>query len=560
MKKYLKKISAVLMAAIMMLAMCTVGVFADQTYPKPTDTNTITVNNVEEGATVKAYHIVKAQYVDGIGFEKYAAIDGTNIQDPVAPTAAEIQDIAARISNGTFTSDEFNTTELTYNAETGSYTADVTAGYWLILVTGGDASKVYNPMIAGVYYSVSGSDNTMASDPIDASKKWELLPGTAYDKSVDVSVDKTIIGGTGKTTTGSDSTKGDDVAIGDYINYSIEGTIPSYTTAYKKAVYKITDKTSDGLKIQASSDDYPIIVKVGNQVVSATEVKEEGTVTNYTVTVEDHQMIIDFNSDFVLAHTGQSVVVTYYAQLTDDAVTNFDANTNTVKITYTNGPTINEDGTTPTTDTPEDKTYHYTFEIDGSLYGEGTIEGDKITTELTKTGTKSTATKYTDTEYGPLSEAEFSLTMLDSEGNKTDKVYTSKSDSKGQLNFKGLDAGKYVLKETKAPAPYSLNAAEIPVEITASYNEDGTLANYNVIIGESGNSKTFTYTATYTKTGITKIESNQADGSTYEFKNTPISELPSTGGIGTYIFTIAGIAIMAIAAGLIVVSRKRRNS
>ena len=550
MKKYLKKISAVLMAAIMMLAMCTVGAFADETYPKPSDTNTITVKNVEEGATVTAYHIVKAQYVDGIGFEKYAAIDGTNIQDPIAPTAAEIQDIAARISDGSFTSDEFDPQVLTYDAETGNYTANVRAGYWLILVTGGNASKVYNPMIAGVYYSVSGSDNTMASDPIDASKKWQLLPGTAYDKSVDVSVEKTIIGGTGKTTTGSDSAKGDDVAVGDYVNYSIEGTIPSYTKAYTKAVYKITDTTSNGLVLQ-DSDDYPITVKVGNDVVPA---------DNYDLTVEDHKMVIDFDSDFVLAHAGQAVVVTYYAQLTDDAVTNFDANTNTAKITYSNGPTVDEDGNTPTTDTPEDKTYHYTFEIDGSLYGEGTIEGDKITTEITKTGTKSTATKYTETEYGPLSEAEFSLTMLDSEGNKTDKVYTSKSDSNGQLNFKGLDAGKYILKETKAPAPYSLNAAEIPVEITASYNEDGTLANYNIIIGETGNAKTFTYTATYTEKGITKIESAQADGSTYEFKNTPISELPSTGGIGTYIFTIAGIAIMAIAAGLIIVSRKRRNS
>ncbi len=552
MKKYLKKISAVLMAAIMMLAMCAVSAFADgDSYPKPTDTNTITVNNVEAGATVKAYHIVKAQYIDGIGFEKYVAISGTNISDPVAPTAAEIQDIAARISDGRFISDEFDTTTLTYDAETGSYTANVTAGYWLILVTGGNASKVYNPMIAGVYYSVSGSDNTMVSQPIDASDKWSILPGTAYDKSVDVSVEKTIIGGTGKTTTGTISDKGDDVAIGDHINYSIEGTIPAYTSAYTKAVYKITDTTSDGIKLLPSSDDYPITVKVGNEAVAA---------TNYTLTVEDHKMVIDFDSDFVLAHAGQAVVVTYYAQLTENAGTNFDANINTVKVTYSNGPTVDEEGNTPTTDTPEDKTYHYTFEISGSLYGKGSVEGDKITNEITKTGTKSTATKYTDTEYGPLSGAEFSLTMLDAKGNKTDKVYTSTSDANGQLNFKGLDAGSYVLEETKAPSPYSLNAADIPVKITAAYNEDGTLNNYNITIGEDGNSKSFTYTATYTEEGITKIESSQADKSTFEFKNTPISELPSTGGIGTYIFTIAGIAIMAIAAGLIIVSRKRRNS
>ena len=43
------------------------------------------------------------------------------------------------------------------------------------------------------------------------------------------------------------------------------------------------------------------------------------------------------------------------------------------------------------------------------------------------------------------------------------------------------------------------------------------------------------------------------------FVNTKLSALPSTGGIGTTIFTIAGCAIMIAAAGFFFASRKKAN-
>ena len=44
-----------------------------------------------------------------------------------------------------------------------------------------------------------------------------------------------------------------------------------------------------------------------------------------------------------------------------------------------------------------------------------------------------------------------------------------------------------------------------------------------------------------------------------EVENKTGTELPSTGGIGTTIFIIAGIALMALAAGLLI-AKKRRSS
>ena len=39
--------------------------------------------------------------------------------------------------------------------------------------------------------------------------------------------------------------------------------------------------------------------------------------------------------------------------------------------------------------------------------------------------------------------------------------------------------------------------------------------------------------------------------------NTKLSTLPGTGGIGTTIFTVGGCAIMVVAAGLFIASRKK---
>ena len=65
MKNLFKKIGALLMAAVMVLSMCT-AVFAAQE-PTAADTATITVNNVEAGLTVTAYQITKAKYEAGKG-------------------------------------------------------------------------------------------------------------------------------------------------------------------------------------------------------------------------------------------------------------------------------------------------------------------------------------------------------------------------------------------------------------------------------------------------------------------------------------------------------------
>lgn len=112
---------------------------------------------------------------------------------------------------------------------------------------------------------------------------------------------------------------------------------------------------------------------------------------------------------------------------------------------------------------------------------------------------------------------EYKVALEGEDGATTTLVATE-----GTLKVTGLDEGKYEFKETKAPTGYKVKPENKKFEITANEKEEVTV-----------------------DAGL--------------FTNTKLSALPSTGGIGTTIFTIAGCLIMVTAAGLFFASRKKAN-
>lgn len=464
--KKMRKIFAVLLTLAMVLAM-SITAFADGNAPSDADTATITVTGIEDGATVKAYRIVEPQY-NGNGLYGYKVVAPYSIADTTnfVPTFAEITTIAKQVSGKAI--------DLTRN-ETNGYSATVGAGEYIVIIE--STNYTYNPVVVSAAYANANNKESLANGTIDATGNWTLKDGKAAAKSSKVEINKTV--------------SQPDAAVGDEVDYTITGTIPSYGAQFENPVYKITDTIKNA---KYASD---INVTIGGKKAVAD--------TDYTITggtASDNGFEITFTNVgkyYDKSESDRAVVVTYKAEILASAIST-DPATNTAKLTYSNKPNETKDAT-------EKKTYTYTFELDD---------------EFTKVDENGDA----------LDNCTFTLTNT-----VTKKVYTCTTEKdkngKAKIHFEGLDAGTYELVETVAKEGYSINNTKYTVIITPEYNNDGTLKN-----------KTITIDGKEQKV---------------EVKNTKLSSLPSTGGIGTTIFTIAGCLIMVAAAGLFFASRKRTN-
>lgn len=510
MKKYLKKISALLMAAIMVLSMCTAVFAAGETAPVPKDGDSakVTISGLEDGVNIKAYQIVDGVYGENgegfIGF-KWTELSGktgdvfTNDgkgNDILNLSQTDLTTIVGNIND--------STTYKGFQLDSDNKSKEaLEVGTWLLLVSGG--KKVYNPMVVSVYYATD--DGTVTGGLLNAGdKKWDLVGGVAYAKETDITIDKVA--------------NKDTAAHGEDVNFTITGVIPSYSSQYTTNVtYKITD-TLTNLKLK----DTTPVVKLAGTAVDASKYDYKTTTTGFE---------ISFHSDYIkslanLTDTQRTVTVTYTATVKTDATT-WNPAKNKAHVDYTNNP----DGSTTGKET-ETKTY--TFDIDG---------------QILKVGEDGTT---------PLPGATFTLYKDYDATGKTvsNEIASYKTLEAGKIIFKGLAEGTYYLKETEAPASYTLNTTIYEITITPKYteatknNEEGKkeLESYSVTVKEAG-STAEGETGTYTEGSvISKL---------IDIQNTKVGQLPSTGGMGTYIFTIAGVVLMACAAGAFIISRKKSS-
>lgn len=151
------------------------------------------------------------------------------------------------------------------------------------------------------------------------------------------------------------------------------------------------------------------------------------------------------------------------------------------------------------------------------------------------------------------------------EGSTTHITETLEVDANGELVFRGLAAGTYTITEIKAPNGYNMLTAPIGVVISCEYvkGADGLpsakwTAKYAQMVQEGG--EYVLPIETDTNNPYKPIDFDGVQGMFVELKieNSTGALLPSTGGIGTTIFYVAG-SILVLAAVVLLVTKKRMS-
>lgn len=532
-----KKVLAMLMASAMIMGTTVTAFAVEGTAPSEDDYKTATVSNVETGATVTAYQVVDAVYND-YGFIGYDVVkDATtkanlvDIDEPTKPTSSEIATIADKINSVPSFASQLTQKTMTDTDGDGTYTADLEAGYWLVLVrtTGTTSTNIYNPILVGVNYSKGGNNNDLYSDPVGANESWTLVTKGAWAKSSEIPFTKT-----------ADSETED---LGDDVSYTIATTVPSYGPEYKTVTFEISDSLT-GLEL--TDDEIEVINVNGAGIEDDEPISNEVYSIDYTIADDGETKTgfeVAFSSDWIKLNGGTKIEIRYTATLTNDALMNEDAHTNDATLKYTNNP-----GTT--TGEKKDTEKVYTFDIDGEITGDilkKVQPGEDANTKTALKDAQFTLYKTYDEKTGEVSEPYRNA-------NHT-STPTAISDANGKIQIKGLAAGTYYLKETQAPNEFTLNNTVYKIEINPTFNGE-ELESWDVNVTDMT-------TGDKAENGFTVSGGNataEQDNQITEIMNTKISSLPSTGGIGTTIFTIGGCAIMVTAAGLYFATRKKEQN
>lgn len=488
--KMLKGLVAVFAAAAMALTLAPTAFAADAT-----TTYKLTLTGTSTGHTYEAYQIFTGDLSTNTDGKKVLSNVqwGTGVTYTGTESAA---DVAKALGDGTMSIETLEgKLKLTKPVKTVESSKD---------------STEINGLAAG-YYLVKDEDGTQANKS-DAYTKFivQVVGDTDVKIKSDVpTVEKKVKDTNDSTGTTSDWQDSADADINDEVQYQITGTMPSNIADYTTYKYVFTDTMSKGLTYTAKN----ATIKIGDTDVTGSftenvDNKTDGT-TVVTWTCDNLKGIKDVTID---ANT--KVVVTYSAQLNENAVIGAAGNPNKVDLTFSNNP--NKGGEGETGKTPEDKNIVFTYK---------------------------TVVNKVDQDGKSLAGAGFKLQK------KVNGVYTDvKSFTAGDdtiFTFTGLDDGDYKLSETTTPAGYNTIA---PIEFTISAKHD-TESDDPKLIELSGN----------VTSGEAKFAADKDAGSlTTDVVNKSGSTLPSTGGMGTTVLYVAGAAIV-VAAGIGLALRRNKR-
>lgn len=575
MKKLVSRFMAVLMAMTMILSMSMTAFAADA--PK----GTLTVNNTVAGKTLDLYQIFTAtKNGDNVAYTLNSAYEGffqSKISDASTLTGEALSEKAYAYvkdqvgtdgSNGAaFAKDIMgwilgNTTTVEATHTTATTGADTTVisglayGYYVVYPLGATDTSTApgNETVKSVasLVSVTGDDATvnMKSNYPTVDKK--IIPaqsgsgitvGAIVDASWDGSHQMELDDENNPEDTiaphsESDEKKAGDFGIGDTVTYQLTSKVPDMT-GYNSYTFKFSDTLSKGLDLKEV-----LSVKVGNTTLTA---KKSGTNT-YALAYDQAKRTLTVTlNDFYTSYknrTGETITVVYTATLNKDAVIGMNPNTNKAVVEYSNDPTTGGTGTSEPS-IVDVHTFDFTIfkyylknetktalaNAEFELYkANGEVAGAKVNIKKVEEGKYRVATPE----------------EIATEGFRSDVIV---SGTNGKVLVKGLDAGTYYLRETKAPEGYNKLLSDIKVEIKPVYDETtGKLTSYSV---------DYTYNG---KTTNGAAITNKTDSPEVAVENKTGAQLPSTGSKGALMVTLAGIVLFGALTASKAFGKKKANN
>ena len=513
--KRMKRIMALMLAAIMMMAMSVTAFAAGGA----TGTHTLTVNvkstepaqdlkgqtinlyklfDVTESGTTEsknyAYTVnTETGYKDAIKSALGTSFSGTTDEEYAAAVLAlKDTDGAVQKFANDFTAEAL-TKNLSATANSGKITEENKTSY------------TFNNLAAGYYLVYVTGGKEIQSSLVTVDETTDTVNLKTEAPSIEKTADKTTVN------------------IGDVVTYTVKGSIPD-TTGYDQYQYIIHDELSTGLDFVNDTTGTALgeaATTVNVKVAFGADVTDEGTAPT-TATLDStnkRKMSLDLSAWVKANQTnnkGKEFTVTYYAKVNKDAVV---TEKNKAQLEYGNKP-----GETTTTTPSEAKTPTYPLDINKIKKG----------TEEKLAGAKFSL--YTSAE--DAKNGENAIKVSGSNGNyvvdpaSTTTEFESAKSIDGQkynLHVNGLAAGDYWLVETKAPEGFNKLTAPIKVTITKTgdaewtVSKDGTVENDKII----------------------------------DIENSTGSILPSTGGRGAIAFAvIAAILVFGVAVSFIRDKRK----
>lgn len=456
--------------------------------------------------------------------------------------------IAARCVKGTGTK---STKKGTVEDETIQFSVNI--GYYIIVDTDPAAKDNYTAYTLGLLKVVDNSTNLT----VTPKREYPI-----FDKKIG---DRNDSNDTPNSYTYDEAADHD---INDNVPFQLIASMPDNIgeyTAYSLTFYD--DLQADVFKLNVDSIKV-YYVQGATADTGETDIKEDVT-SAFTITTDCSTVLADetFDNshtdkrlDFIVQcgnikdisalqnvqgvdYTGQ-FVVEYTAQLTEDAKLGATGNWNGAYLEYSNNPNWDGNGTSDTGKSPVDYVVAFTYQA--------------------------VVNKIDGVTQNPLAGAEFKLykkvktadptesSILKDTG-ITPKYNTGDADTATSFEFRGLDDGKYVLKETNVPDGYT-GAADIEFTITTFKDQtDGDEKLYDFTRYNDAVTAGYVFELATNGSEYQYVRSTTLGAVSVTVENKKGQTLPSTGGIGTTIFYVVG-SLMVGVAGVYLIAKKRMKN